>query len=388
MTRKPEGKPSPREAGLRWLAKGSPDRVLTTLQHALQDLHKPADKPGMSKALHDLVNGVPSSMPPGIRTDERATALWRLIQSELELIELPDERTALRAALHLDPAIHAASIDARLVIARDRGDFGHQRSGKPHGYDALRRWWGEGIRELGERAHERLDYLHDHPHDWHEYFTNGPQFRRPSPGAQPVFAELFVTTVFMKGRFVQRRITERLITAREDDVRYYTARALPEMGDASISVPVRKLWGCRAERLPFAPGEPVLTRLWFPRPLKRGERHFFASEAIAGNVESARRAINVEVDHYGIAPGTRLHDSMPISGLTIRIIFDEEDLPEAVWHYSNMSERERYQRPVAEGDDRWLKVSPLGHAEHTFVEACQPLANHGVSIAWPGSLAI
>lgn len=384
MTRRPEGKPSPREAGLRWLAKGPRDRVLTTLQHALQDLHKPAGRTRMSVDLRELVDGVPSSMPSGTRTDERANALWRLIQNELELIELPDERTALRAALHLDPANQEPSIDARLAFARDRGDFGHQRSGKHHGYDALRRWWGDGVRELGERIHERLDYLHDHPHEWREYFTGGPQFRRPSPGAQPVFAELFVTTVFMKGRFVQRRITERLVTAREDDVRYYTARALPEMEDAAFSVPVRALWGCKAERLPSTPGEPILTRLWFPRPLQRGERHFFASEAVAGDVDNERRAINVEVDHYGIAPGTRLHGCMPISGLTIRIIFDADELPEAVWHYANMSERERYTRPAAEGDDRWLRVSPHGHVEHTFVEECQPLANYGVSIAWPG----
>ena len=338
----------------------------------------------MAADLRALVNGVPSAMPSGTRTDERATALWRLIQSEIALIELPDEKVALRAALHLDPTNRKPSIDARLTFARDRGDFGYQRSGERHGYDALRRWWGNGVRELGERLHERLDYLHDHPREWHEYFDNGPQFRRPSPGAQPVFAELFVTTVFMKGRFVQRRITERLITAREDDVRYYTARALPEMNDASISVPVRALWGCKAELLPSAPGEPILTRLWFPRPLKRGDRHLFASEAIAGDVASPRLAINVEVDHHGIAPGARLHGSMPTSGLTIRIIFDENALPEAVWHYSDKSERERYTRPDAEGNDSWLTVSSFGHVEHTFDEACQPLANYGLSIAWPG----
>lgn len=321
-------------------------------------------------------------MPRGIRTDERANAMWRLIQGELALIELPDERTAVRAALHLDPVNRESSIDARLAFARDRGDFGYQRSGKRHGYDALRRWWSDGVRELGERLHERLDYLRDHPRDWESYFANGPRFRSPSPGAQPVFAELFVTTVFMKGRYVRRRITERLITAREDNVRYYTARALPEMDDASASVPVRALWGCKAERLPSAPGEPILTRLWFPHPLNHGDRHFFASEAIAGDVASERRAINVEVDHYGIAPGARLLGSMPISGLTIRIIFDEDELPDAVWHYANVTERERYARPSAKGDDRWLNVSPHGHVEHTFVEPCQPLANYGVSIAW------
>jgi len=322
-------------------------------------------------------------MPGGTRTDQRAAALWRLIQGELALIELPDERTALKAALHLDSTNREPSIDGRLAFARDRGDFGMQRSGKHHGYDALRRWWGDGVRRLGEKVHERLDYLHNHPNDWREYFTDSaqPLFRRPSRGAQPVFAELFVTTVFMKGRFVQRRITERLITAREDGVEFYTARALPEMDDASASVPVRALWGCKAERVPSTAGEPILTRLWFPTALRRGQRHYFSSEALAGNVGTERRAINVEVDHHGIAPGLRLHDSMPISGLTIRIIFDQDELPDAVWWYADVTERERLTRP-ADADGRWLSVSPHGHAEHTFTEACQPLAQYGVSIAW------
>jgi hypothetical protein len=361
--------------------------VLATLQHALQDLHKPASTQ-KARDLHALVEGAPSSMPSDTGTEARATALWRLVQSDLASIQNPDERAALRAALHLDPTNREPSIDARLALARERNEFGHQRPGRRPGYDALRRWWGDGVRRLGEHLQDSLRYLEDHPEKWDEFFTNVPRFRRPSPGAQPVFAELFVTTVFMKGRFVQRRITERLITAREDDVRFYTARALPEMDDASASVPVRALWGCKAERVPSAPGEPILTRLWFPHALRRGERHFFASEAIAGNLDTPRRAINVEVDHHGIAPGRRLHDSMPISGLTIRIIFDEEELPEAVWFYANVTERERYQRPSVEGDDRWLTLSPHGHAEHTFVTACQPLANYGVAIAWPGSSAV
>jgi hypothetical protein len=357
--------------------------VQTTLQHALQELHRPASATKKSTDLRALVDGVPSSMPPGTRSDERARALWRLIREELELIELPDEKIAVRAALHLDPTNHEPSIDTRLAHARDRGDFGVQRSGKHHGYDALRRWWGEGVRQLGERVHERLDYLHNHPHEWQQYFSTAdePTFRKPSRGAQPVFVELFVTTVFMKGRFVRRRITERLITAREDDVRFYTARALPELEDASISVPVQALWGCEAEQVPSAPGEPILTRLHFPAPLLRGQRHYFASEAFARDVDTERHAIDVEVDHHGIAPGRRLHDSLPISGLTIRIIFDKEDLPEALWWYADMTEREKRTRPGT-GDNRWITLSPHGHAVHTFSEACQPLARYGVSIAW------
>ncbi|WP_291409357.1 hypothetical protein [Actinophytocola sp.] len=352
------------------------------MQHAFQELHRPAGSTQKSAALRVLVEGVTSKMPRGGTTDQRAKALWRLIQDEVRRVEFSDERTALTAALHMDSANRGSSIDKRLAFARDRGDFGTQPSGKQHGYDALRHWWGAGVRILGHAVDERLDYLRDHPTEWQEYFndTVRPTYRRPSKGAQPVFANLFVTTVFMKGRFVHRRITERLMTAQEDNVKYYTARALPEMDDASFSVPVRALWGCRAERIPSRAGEPILTKLVFPTPLRRGEQHYFSSEATANDVDTERRAINVEIDHYGIAPGQR-SKTMPTSGLTIRIRFDIAELPDAVWYYADVAERERYDRPEP-GDDRWIRVTSLGEAEHTFTDACQPLANYGISIAW------
>jgi hypothetical protein len=364
---------------LRRLAATARDRVEVTLQHAFQESRP--DRSGKTADLRALVAGADSGMPEKT-TDQCARAFWRLIRDEVQRVELQDERTALTAALHLDADNHEASIDKRLIFARDGGRFGAQASGKQHGYDALRHWWGSGVRLLGRRIHERLEFLHEQPAAWQEYFTNAARvtYRAPSRGAQPVFAELFLTTVFMKGRFVHRRITERLISARADNVEFYTARALPEMSDPSYSVPVRALWGCRAELLPAHPGEPILTRLRFPRPLRMGERHFFSSEATTSDVTTERRAINVEVDHHGIAPGRRTR-SMPVNGLTIRIRFDPDELPDGVWFYSDVAERERYDRPAA-GDDRWITVTPLGEAEHTFSEACQPLANYGLSIAW------
>jgi hypothetical protein len=62
------------------------------------------------------------------------------------------------------------------------------------------------------------------------------------------------------------------------------------------------------------------------------------------------------------------------------------ELPDAVWWYADVTERERQTRPTV-GDDRWLTVSQHGHAEHTFTEACQPLAHYGVSIAWRSASA-
>lgn len=381
MTRKPEGRPSLRERGLRWLAADGRDRTEANLRLALAT-RRVRSQNGKTLALDALAHKVAESMPSGTTTEQRAEALWQVIKDEVERIELPNERAALRAALHLDPANREPSIDKRLAFARDRGDFGSKPSGRRHGYDALRQWWGDGIRLLAQGVDDRLNHMHEHPESWYSYFA-APTYRRPSKGAQPVFAELFVVTVYMKGRTVERRITERLVTAREDDVQYYIARALPEMTDASTSVPVRALWGCAAERLASQPGEPVLTRLRFPAPLQRGERHYFASESVAGTAPLVeRRAINVEVDHHGIAPGERMHGLVPTQGLTIRVCFDAAEPPEAVWWYADVTERERFRRPDPD-DDRWVEVSSQGIAEHTFADPCQPLANYGLSIGWP-----
>lgn len=382
MTRQPDGAPSPREAGLRRLAAESGDRIDTVLRQALSE-HRVWGPPKKSADLDALVDGVAASMPRGTNTSQRATVLWRLIKEEVGRLELSDERTALTAAFHLDPTNRETSIDKRLAFARDRGDFGAKPSGKHHGYDALRQWWGEGVRLLSHAVDERLRHLCGHPDEWREHFELGePRFRKPSDGAQPVFADLFVTTVYMKGRRVRRRVTDRLVTAQEEGVEFYIARALAEGNKAATSVPVRALWGCRAERLPSSPGEPILTRLWFPAALRRGQRHYFSSEAFAGEGVAERRAINVEVDHHGIAPGRRSYDLMPISGLTVRVSFDIDHLPDAVWWYADVTERERYERPD-HGDDRLLAVTRDGFVEHTFTEPCQPLANYGMAFSWP-----
>jgi hypothetical protein len=385
MARKPEGAASQREAGLRRLAADGRERAGIVL---LQAFAAPRSLGSAKKtaAFGALIDGVAASMPPDASAFERAAALWRLIQHEIDRIDLHDERIALSAAFQLDPTNPETSIDSRLTFARDRGDFGTKPSGRPHGYDALRRWWGEGVRLLSHVLDQRLEHLQKHPAGWHRYFKpDEPMYREPSRGAQPVFAELFVVTVFMKGRRVERRITERLVTAQADDVEYYTARALPESNEPESAVPVRALWGCRAEMLPSRLGEPVLTRLWFPAPLQRGERHYFSSESNSGDAPvSERRAINVEVDHHGIAPGQYAHDALPISGLTIRIGFDVSDLPEAVWSYANVTERERYE-PPAPGDERELTMTSQGFVQHTFAEPCQPLAHYGLSFGWPMS---
>lgn len=381
MTRRPAGVPSTREAGLRRLAAEGADRVDATLRRVLSTRRVGTISKKL-EALDALVEGVASSMPIDASTDERVFALRRLIADEIDRVDLKEERTALIAALHCDPSNRAPGIDQRLAFARDRGDFGVKASGRQHGYDALRRWWGDGVRLLSRALDERLSHMQKHPDAWRGYFE-APTYRRPSRGAQPLFVECMVTTAYMKRRLVERRLTERLVTAREDGVEYFIARALPESSDVTNSLPVRPVWGCTAERIPSRPGGPVLTRLRFPKPLQRGQRHYFSSEAIVvDHGQRERLAINVEIDHHGIAPGRRLYDVMPVSGLTIRIRFDPDDPPECVWWYADQTERERYVQPEP-GDERLIPLPPQGWIEHTFSEPCQPLANYGISFAWP-----
>jgi hypothetical protein len=210
-------------------------------------------------------------------------------------------------------------------------------------------------------------------------------YRPPSKGAQPVFLDLFVTTVFMRKKTVYRRITERLVTARDDNVDGYTARALAGTGwstDAPSNIPVRALWGCRVEPVVASrAGEPMLTKLRFPKALQREEKHYFSSEAIDENITEERRWVNVEIDHHGIAPGRLWHGHVPIGGLTIRIRFDEAYLPEECWWYAEQTERERRERPAL-GDPHLLTVTD-GTVQHTFTERCHPRENYGVSILWP-----
>lgn len=217
------------------------------------------------------------------------------------------------------------------------------------------------------------------------------EFRAPSTYAQSFFVELFVTNVFMKGRAVHRRITERLVTARDSPVSYYTARGFA-VGDkvSRKYVPVRALWGCSEELVTVEtdhkPKQAPVTRLWFPSPLQPGEHAYFASEAtfdVDTGGSDDRDWIDVDIDHHGIPRGQLLHGGrLPVQGLTIRVVFDQSYVPDAVWWYAEANENERYIQPAPD-DPRILQV--VGHAvAHTFSAGpCQPREHYGLSFSWP-----
>ncbi|WP_245783202.1 hypothetical protein [Amycolatopsis sacchari] len=391
------------EQALRWLATHKGSVPLALLREALEEPGGDADA-----RLQALV--APTASLPGGAVEVRAQAAWGLIVDSISRIGSMESRRrrVLLAAFRLSlgdgtPVDWKPSLDARFEQLR-RMEEASGRSGSRTVSPMHKEWRRSLVEKLSPVLHERLSQLAGDGRLWSHYVALAREvesqseyglstgltvgspsgYRAPSEGAQPVFVDLFVTTVFMEKRSVYRRITERLVTAREDGVDSYLATSLAGKSDDISGVPVRDLWGCRAEPLRSPPGEPSLTLLRFPRALKRGESHWFSSEAIDSNTKEERLWVNVEVDHHGIAPG-RLHQSqVPVAGLTIRIKFQEGYLPESCWWYAEQTERERRIRPP-DGDPRLIPVTD-DSVQHTFGQRCHPRESYGIALRWPGSV--
>lgn len=389
------------EAALRYLGTRDHGALLDLLEHAI-------DRPqGASGAALAPLTG-PTAVLEGWTAAERAHALWQLIRQgvrdpDVSATALSRRRRALQAAFRLpDTDIQepwGSSLTERFKQLRRLTEV----FGKPTSTQPMEMAWKRGVHALAIYLEQQFGELLS-PSDWDRYrpethtiAERGASFddliddvraglRRPSEGAQPIFVDLFVTTVFMKGKAVSRRITERLITAQVDGVQYYTARGFAALRTAKRRsyVPVRALWGCRAEFIEASrPGLPAVSRLWFPIPLQRGQKAHFASEALFDEYPAEdRHWIDVDIDHHGIAKGQLLYgDRLPVRGLTIRVRFDETCLPEAVWWYAELNERERYDRPLP--DDRRLLTLIGNDVQHTFTErVCQPRESYGLGFSW------
>lgn len=389
------------EKALRWMATRKHARPLDLIIHAIDD-------PQSDSAIELAPLVMPTASMPDGTAETRALAVWGLIVNGINKVGSADDsrrRNTLFAAFRLPrpreiTEVWRATLEGRFRQLMTLAVFG---SPPPSTTTPMHKAWKRAVGEkLAPLLQAQLAALAVHGADWAPYVeigrateamiareravpgtSEGPAAgnRTPSPGSQPVYLDLFVTTVFMKGRAVHRRITERLVTARVDDVGSYLASSIAGWHGNIADVPVRALWGCRVEApTTTRSGDPVLTKLVFPRTLRRDEKHYFASEAIDENLEQDRLWINVEVDHHGIAEGRLLHGCVPVGGLTIRIRFDDAELPEACWWYAEQTERERRTRPP-DGDPHLLPVVAQG-VRQTFTEKCYPRENYGVSILW------
>lgn len=375
------------ESALRSMATNQQARPIELLIDAHRE---PTGTTGL--ALRPLVTAT-ESMPDGT-PESRALAIWGLIVAEVERIGPSDdsrERNVLRAAFRL-----AQRPEIRGPWKPTLGDRFKQLKvlpafRSPQTIAPMHQAWNKVLASrLLPALNDRLTALEQDRTDWQKHLENGRRAeavvtdtswtadvasRRPSPNAQPLFLDLFITTVFMKGRSVYRRITERLVSARADGVDGYLAKALVGSSNDPHLLPVRALWGCTVDSPPTSP---PLTRLRFPSPLRFGMKHFFTSETIVDDTDEEREWVNVEIDHHGIAAGKRQSDLLPTSGLTIRIRFDE--VPETVWWYAEETENGRRVRPPSD-DPRYLDCS-TGMVEHTFEQPCYPRESYGLSIAW------
>ena len=386
---------SPTEKALRYIAGQRSGQLAELLENAIE---WPSGDVGT--ALHPLTQ--PTEVLQDWAAHERAAALVQLIKEGVEHpsvgpSESSRERRVLRAAFRfVDPDVKqawAGTLAERWEQLKVLNNlFPYASTTQP-----MEAAWTRGVRKLAGYVDRAFQAELSQPNDWrklrNERFDNPAAdwpadrihvFREASVGAQPFFVERFVVTVYFVGWNTARRITERVVTARTDGVEFYTARAFSGRGAFGREyVPVRALWGCRAEPVPSTrSSEPVVTRLWFPRPLRLGEQASFATEAIFDvdpNGPKDRHFIDVDVDHHGIALG-RLHYNgvFPLSGLTIRARFDQAHLPVAVWWYAEATEQER----LVPGDDRLLSVAD-GEVAYTFTETIgQPRENYGIGYNW------
>lgn len=379
------------ESALRQLATNKHTKPLDSLNHATAD-------PESHTAAHLAPLIQPTMSMAGGTPEIRAFAIWGLIVDLINRTGPSSEsrlRSVLIAAFRL-PHPRGAPEQWKTAIGDRFGQLldipGVFTDPRPKTTAPMHKLWRQALVEkLVPALGQRLAVLAEDGSGWRPYIDLGigagqanevgNGYRPPSKGAQPIFVDLFVTTVFMQGRVARRRITERLVTAAEDHVVGYLASAMAGPPGDKERLPVRSLWGCRvASGNSGRSGGSSLTFLQFPRPLRRGEKHYFASEALDTDPIMTRSGVNVGVDHYGIAPGRVVNGWVPVSGLTIRIVFDEKFIPDACWWHSEQTERERDIRPP-DGDERFLTV--VGNTlQHTFPGRCHPREWYGISFDW------
>ncbi|GAB3141868.1 hypothetical protein GCM10027258_25310 [Amycolatopsis stemonae] len=390
------------ESALRWLARRKDGEPLRFLRYAIED-----STSGSATALGCLAAPT-ASLVPGT-SETRALAIWGLIVQEVGKIGSGDDsrrRNTLKAAFRMTPvptpdAVWKGTLEDRFrQLMTLPGVFGDR---PPTTTAPMHKAWKRAIARLAFSMEQRLVLLENDGEGWQERVKIGkavnndgsrvrsggwtnriPCHRAPSRGAQPVFMERMIVRVVMTRRTATSRITERTVTAREDGVDGYDVQALTGWANDLADIPVKAIWNCRLVTVPGDhPGDPVLARLRFREKLRLDQRYTFLSEATDDRLDQERNWINVDVDHYGIAPGEVDRDGEPVAGLTIQISFDKSCLPESCWWYAEQTDHERLRRPPA-GDLRLLAVQD-GFVQHTFTAPCHPREEYGIVFRWPRS---
>ena len=375
------------EAALRHLGSRRYDDLVDLIEYAIKwpDGRSGTVLAPLTEATSGLLDWTPA---------ERAQAIWHVLEEgifhpHVSPTVMSRRRRALQAAFRLpDKDIKeswGASLTERFKQLGALAIFANATSTQP-----MEIAWKRGVERLADHLERELKELRT-PDDWVRYrpmqtddsgLDGSATFRRPSEGAQKLIVNLQVLTVLMRGRQEDRRITERVITSRDPDGLEYFSTWASSSGASlrgSTYVPTHALWGCRAEQV-TENGRPV-TQLWFPRPLMFGERAHFVTEVVhEAHEDSSHGWANVGVDHFGIERGELRDGLLPVSGLTIRIRFDRDCLPRAIWWYAELNAWERYVEPPPD-DPRRMDIGS-GDVAKTFEHLCEPREDYGVTYSW------
>ncbi|SFJ22074.1 hypothetical protein [Amycolatopsis regifaucium] len=373
------------EAALRRLAGREDDGPLGFLRSAIED---PASE--SAAVLGALIR--PTESMTTATPEVRALAVWGLVLDEISRMAPTGESTGsdiLNAAFRLGGVDWEATLDER--FGQSRNLPGVFEVPPPTTTTPMHNAWRHAVSDkLSPCLARKLASLARDGEAWRTYVEiartslSGPQEpgRRPLPdGVQPVFLERQLVAVEMRRRTAYRRLTVRNVVACANGVDGYRARALTGWTGALAPMPVKGIFGCRAETRPGArPGDPLTVELRFPNPLCEGERHEFVSLACDDDLDQERHWVNVEVDHHGIAPRVVDGEGKVSGGLSVSITFDD-CVPEACWWYAEQTDYERVIRPPA-GDRRLLEIR-RGVVEHTFQGPCRPREEYGLAFHWP-----
>lgn len=366
-SQKPPGQPAACEAALRALAskKGpSLKKLLATIEFADDD---DDELLGLLRRTETFDGATPQV---------RALALWELIQEEIANFPVSDEDDmrelhALQAAFRLPAQDYAGSagdsIPRRLALAKTAGLFAPRQ-----GQDMPQTLWRRAVRKLGYQVENRLEELAHQPEVWAGYRRD--EFPPPPHDAQPIVMNRLTATYVMRGRAVHRATTERLVTAQADGVDRYVVRAYsprPGKHDVQIEALLNCKPGPRATFAGRGSGETHEVAMYCPKPLKRGEQWFFASQVSHQQGAGEDPVVEIQVTSHGIAAG----------GLTLRVQFDEGFFPTAVWWFADVPEHRQLAKPPS-SDPHRLRCSPFGYVEHTFGAACRPLGRYGLGWEW------
>lgn len=363
------------EAALRYLGTRDHGVPVDLLEHAID-----RPKGATGTALVPLTE--PTTVLENCTPKERAHALWQVIQEgirdpDVSPTPLSRRGRALQAAFRLPDADITKSWGSSLTERFKQLKVLTEVFGRPTSTQPMEMAWKKGVRALATYLEQRFGELQT-PADWDRYRPKARRSPRP-PGSKvaPIFIDFMVTTVFLRGRTFQRRITERLITAMAGGVDHYVMRGRPPLQSGLPSSVVTQAWGCRIEPVPFVPHGEIIARLSFNR-LAEGDQHWFATEAVSTETVDERPWVNVPVNNYGIAEGRRTDHGIPTSGLTVRVVFDPDHYPAGVWFYTDPADRTI---PPPAGDKRRLLIMN-GLVSHTFEDCCEPRDEVGVAFRW------